>query len=684
MNITQIRLTFLWTFILLGFADISLNAQSHKSWRWLNLPDWHAAEKYVQVWGNSAKDLKVRGWRQKGYDSLEQYQQAMLEKDVALLSRLKIDYGGELILIPGDTQGGHWEREGFRESMRSVYPDLSDEGVILRASHLCYGGMRTAFAKAGFPDLLVAVGDHEIGDNPWPPNSEVSRMVPFFRAGHADVFNEKPVRDEKAPNDPRLWTYGDYKSLDNRQFNTPIGAVPSRPLGTIYEETSFAWQYKNVLFITVDVFRQDSPGDRLGREGSVTGNVEGKHLQWFKDILRAASRIESIKHIIVQAHLPVLYPVRKYASSGMLMDDDRDSAFWEAMRDGGVDLYLAGEVHANTVTIDPQSDLVQWVARGVGATNFSTVDVSDDRLVVQAWKNKDPHDLGEDLLLGKLVIDKSNTEKIITTTGLLKAVNPDGLILHYNFDSLVPASSILSGITDLTVNDTACRQAFVNYGDFSTEYTAWANGTLSCAGRLNKAVLLVPEKSILGLSSMGPLSEGRECTIAMWVRTNALKRQILLNTTSFWGPGEFFNLSINEGRLELILSPNQQKITKYSGLNDGKWHHLVVTLPFDGAPLREVEFYIDGELQQDATDRGGSTAIKTSQANWIGLGVLLKKSKVDLEQDYGMRPFEGALDDFALWTRALTDGEVAQLFKGAAEGKNAFEMEQIFQAKKTL
>ena len=45
------------------------------------------------------------------------------------------------------------------------------------------------------------------------------------------------------------------------------------------------------------------------------------------------------------------------------MDDEMESDFWKTMRKHEVDIYFAGEVHSNTVTKDPKSDLVQVVTR---------------------------------------------------------------------------------------------------------------------------------------------------------------------------------------------------------------------------------------------------------------------------------------------------------------------------------
>ena len=99
-------------------------------------------------------------------------------------------------------------------------------------------------------------------------------------------------------------------------FVDPIGKALSRPFGTQYENTSYAQRHKNALFITIDCFHDKGSYflDRkngLGGEGSVTVSVEGEHLQWFENVLREAQNDDDIKYIIVQAHVPVIHPVRK-------------------------------------------------------------------------------------------------------------------------------------------------------------------------------------------------------------------------------------------------------------------------------------------------------------------------------------------------------------------------------------
>ena len=187
-----------------------------------------------------------------------------------------------------------------------------------------------------------------------------SELQPFFRSAFSQMFN--------------------FDSEGYFRYQNPIGNVPSRPLGTKYENSSFAYIHRNTLFVTVDQFYQESSDKVIGNLGTVTGAVVGNHLQWFDNILASAQNIAHVKHILVQGHLPVLSPVRKIKSSGMMMENGTKSDFWKSMQKHNVDIYFAGEVHDNTVTVDSDSNLIQvirytyditpYVKRSTHALNF--------------------------------------------------------------------------------------------------------------------------------------------------------------------------------------------------------------------------------------------------------------------------------------------------------------------------
>ena len=628
--------------------QIASTSLAEEPWRFINLPDWHDAEKYVQVWPD--------GWK-KWSPSYEAFRDASIARDAAKLRAVYDAHGGELLVIPGDTNRGHWDTKAFRKQFRSVpkYKDLTKAEVVTTASHLCYGNLAEAFKQGGYPNQLVAVGDHEVGDNPWPPGSDLSQLIPLFRSGFADIFTRTSPGGAS-------------------RFNAPIGKAPARPIGTTYEDTSFAVQHKNVLFVTVDVFRQDGPDIVLGAEGTIIGDITGEHLKWFTAVLEAAQDISSIDHIVVQAHLPIFSPVRKYASSGMLMEHTDECSLLKVMRQYKVDLYLAGEVHHNTVTTDPQSNLVQFVGRGNGASNFGVVDVEENRLTVRNY-----HSDGR--LLGTLAIDKSGEKTVITGDGVMKPIDPDGLQIHWSFDRALSQEGFKTSVDgERALNGKPCKTVHENTGELANEYAIYgANTTQVADGRVGEAVKFTPD-SFMTMTAMGPLMLNFERTVACWIRTEATGRQLILNTASRWrNHGQFFNLGLNDGRLELALKPNKTSLVEQPALNDGRWHHVAVVVPNDEARQSDVQFFVDGKRMTNVRSEGDNPKINTPQSHWMALAANANNNKTKVLKDMKMTGYTGELDDFAIWTRALTGAEIAALVRGALkDGHNAAQVEAGF------
>ena len=138
-------------------AFTALATQAEEAWKFINLADWHSAEKYIYKEKSPEKHQKNYAY------------------DLACVKNLHRQFGGDFILIPGDTNGGHWNRKDF---IKKVFPGSTSEEAILKAGKLCYDGMQEPFRDGGYPLMIVAVGDHEVGDNPWPANSSVARCQP--------------------------------------------------------------------------------------------------------------------------------------------------------------------------------------------------------------------------------------------------------------------------------------------------------------------------------------------------------------------------------------------------------------------------------------------------------------------------------------------------------------------------
>ncbi len=615
--------------IVSGIALAAVTGNAEEQWRFLTLADWHWAEKYIVTGEPPVHVTKA------------------IAEDVAAVKMLKQNYGGDLILLPGDSNGGHWDRPEF---IKRKFPGLSAEEAILKAGHLCYSGMINSFKQGGYSKLIMAVGDHEVGDNPWAPGSAVSRCQPQFREAFASAFNINPDG-------------GDFRHGD------AVGNAASRPLGTKYENTSYAYRHKNVLFVTVDVFHQEDPNKRIGDEGSVTGTVTGKHLQWLDNVLSEARKDAGIEHIFVQSHLPVIYPVRKVNSSGMLMDNGTESPFWQTLRKHKVDIYFAGEVHANTTTRDPGSDLVQLVTRGNFFNNFQTVDISADRIEVVCYNQKIgtvPSD-GDYAVSGRLVIDKSGTKTVISGEGELALLDPAGRHFHFTFEEklklwnnpIMGLSGRAKKAKDKIIRGVRCTSLFPNLGTFGPHYNALTANVGLVDGVHGKAGQF-SEESRMGVFAIGPIQGGHALSYALWLKTTSAKNQLLVNSASCWNPvlKGFLNLNLNDGVPEVMIAPAQRLVVDGVRLNDGAWHHIAASMPHDGCKLSEVGIYVDGKRVKTRLT-GSDRPLHFNQSARLGFGGLNYSSKAF--DALPVRPFEGALDEISIWTRSLSEHEVSAL-----------------------
>ncbi|WP_430814948.1 LamG-like jellyroll fold domain-containing protein [Carboxylicivirga sp. RSCT41] len=638
------RIKYLLTLLAL-ISFVSAAAQQFESWRIINIPDYHNAEGFARNTPERARRIQ---------EQTEQFK------------RMKERHGGELIVMPGDCNGGHWYRDKFMKPFKSnpEYAQFSTEEVILEASRLCYGGLWDIVHNGGYKHFLMAVGDHELGDNPWRKGSEVSKHISTFRKGFANTI----TLDENGQS----------------RFNTMIGKAMARPVGTKYEHTSNAIQYKNVLFVTLDMFRFDDEYKILGNQGVINGDIDGKHLQWFESVLSEAQHIPSIQHIVVQSHLPIIYPVRKYASSGMLVDKKESEKILNVLRKYKVDLYLAGEVHMNTVTRDTRSDLIQLVARGNNLTNVTLVDVEEDKLLINTY-----HQNGDKL--GSLSIVKESDKTDISGTGLLTPITPMGLQIHWSFDELLSQSNYSNSIDGTfpkpgkhnpVVSGIKEPVAFLNDGGFNFDYSLIGGEVTTAEGRIGNAAV-IKESSCLSVLPIGPMEAGYERSLSCWVKTTAKERRLIFNSASYWGQGQFFNLSINEGNLELAVRPEMVMTTENQHLNDGQWHHLAVVMPHDDAKLGELKLFIDGQVMEEIQCSRPDIKIHTSQANWMSIATQSTPYKTDLARTMNMKKYIGLLDDFSIWTRALSDEEVLKLYNEGLEGNNALSVENELKIKES-
>ncbi len=229
----------------------------------------------------------------------------------------------EFLLVPGDLVMGRWPSKADIDKYAAVYyPAWTNR-------------MKTYGLK-----YYTAIGDHDVGDNPWPEGK--AELVPHFKA-----------------------KFREYMKM-------PLNG-PDHMKGT-----AFWWKHRDVLFICVDVFEE---GDGR-RQGKVNTQVTGKQLAWLEQVLQEN---RDAQHIIVMGHTPILGPVRKWSSSGLMLSGGRESPLWQMMKKYGVDVYLCGEVHAITCI---ERDGIMQIAHGglIGynsRTNYLVGHLFKDRIELE-------------------------------------------------------------------------------------------------------------------------------------------------------------------------------------------------------------------------------------------------------------------------------------------------------------
>jgi Calcineurin-like phosphoesterase len=256
------------------------------------------------------------------------------------------------VFVAGDLVEGHWGADV--EATRFFGPTRTTEqrlAQIRNAGQFYYGEWAERFANRG---LIVypAIGDHEIGDNPWSgagcygAGCDFKRSaLPVFKRTWADVFGNIP------------------------------GFV-SRPVGTAFRSTAYAVRLTpDVLLVTVDVFSRSG--------GDVHTRITSGQLDWLDKVLDTTTA----QTVIVQGHVPVMWPVRARHSSQLFYEGGKDSPFWQTLVDHNVDMYLCGEVHDVTALSD--SGVVQVAHGGLinwGELNYLVGRVYADRIELEVHR----------------------------------------------------------------------------------------------------------------------------------------------------------------------------------------------------------------------------------------------------------------------------------------------------------
>jgi hypothetical protein len=262
------------------------------------------------------------------------------------------------LYIAGDLVEGEWGRDDDGSGIFGPVESRTDRRrAVMRAASVYYRQTTRRFAQRGLW-LYPAVGDHEIGDNPWGLGlgwyAEFKyRNLGLFKHAYSKYIMRRPDGTHRFRNRP-----------------------PGQANGTAYAVRP----HPNVQLITLDVFRR---GFRKGR-WTVRHSIDRQQFDWMDRVLTKANA-DGIETIIVQAHTPIAAPVRRRNTSGLMYEKGVGSPLWRLMVRHGVDLYLAGEVHAVTAS---HRDGILQVAHGglmkTGDANYIVVKIAGPLITIHA------------------------------------------------------------------------------------------------------------------------------------------------------------------------------------------------------------------------------------------------------------------------------------------------------------
>ncbi len=598
--------TILQLVVLLSLAISPLRVLGQNTWSFVSAPDWHLGK----------------------YELHPPLKAGVLELQRNTLQDMK-RHNPELLLIDGDLVSGPWVGQ---EWIDRFAPGGSQEEAIINVCKVAYGNLKQRFEENGFNNILVAIGDHEIGeDSNWKPGNEISHLLPVYRDAFQRIWN----RDKQ----------GHFK------YSQSIGSAESRPIGTPWENTSFAYKHRNVLFVTIDIFDQPDPDKPVGYlKRSIHANMPSDHLRWFEKVLKEARKDPEINHIVVQAHSPVLAPVRGQYTSMLYTEHEKDSPFWKLMQAYQVDLFFAGEVHAPSAQRINDTFPIQVVHGAPFGRNYLAVKVSEHRLhlILRELNEK------KFSCIGEMTIDKSSRTPTVDDLGMLAIINTQQALLHYTFDEQTPLPyNVPAGsgfIQHFLANEK--QMEISNVAQMGRYYNLYTDALLSDGIRGN-AIHMNGSETVV-CQGRGVMTRNNPLTFIAWVKSGQKDAACLSSHGNGMGN---FDICLRDGRLVVFVANSSIQATE-SGtiINDGKWHQVAVVFPEGGKTLQDVKLYMDAIHHKNRL-AGADCAVMVRPTYKMRVGTSSRNKRL------GLKHFIGSMDEMSIWYRPLSDDEILADYK---------------------
>ena len=191
------------------------------------------------------------------------------------------------------------------------------------------------------------------------------------------------------------------------------------------------------------------------------------------------------------------------------------------------------------------------------------------------------------------------------------------------------------------------------------------NARTTAQGKLGAACEFAAKNSYVQVAD-APALNPKQVTLSLWFKTDktAGPPRTLLEKNA----GQGYALCLagggkenpRKGKLRAII--NGREILSDASVTDGLWHHAALT--YDGEDLK---LYVDGTLQKQTVAMHGEVASNSHDLT-IGMN---RSSPAAHEKEAA---FDGAIDEVALFKRALDAAEIKQLISSV---KPKFTKQQV-------
>jgi hypothetical protein len=218
---------------------------------------------------------------------------------------------------------------------------------------------------------------------------------------------------------------------------------------------------------------------------------------------------------------------------------------------------------------------------------------------------------------------------LFSTADQGRAALTDDLVAYYSFDDGTAKNLSANGATlDGTVGPNVTPAAGILGQSFS----------FPGVQDVNQNAIVVPDQPLLDITG--------GITLSGWVHTTSLNRQVIVTKLASGNNNYLLEQLNRRGNFAINTHPYPGGVDDLFGItpiNTGNWVHVVGT--YDGASQK---LYVNGVLDRQRSNSGPlfTNNIPLVIGNWWS----------------ATRPFTGEIDEVGVWSRALSETEILELY----------------------